>query len=99
MLNLTAFKDLVHTSRMKIDNFANNGKDKLSRAKAASVWRLYTETYNGDSPIPDYTSVEDIDGKVIEELSLSTRTSYLTRTPPWSSIGWSSLWSIVVKGR
>ena len=70
MLNLTAFKDLVHTSRMKIDNFANNGKDKLSRAKAASVWRLYTETHNGDIPIPDFTSVEDNDGKVIEELSL-----------------------------
>ena len=69
MLNLTAFKDLVHTSRMKIDNFANNGKDKLSRAKAASaVRRLYTETHNGDIPIPDFTSVEDNDGKVREAI-------------------------------
>ena len=68
MLNLTAFKDLVHTSRMKIDNFANYGKDKLSRAKTASVWRLYTETHNGDIPIPDFTSVEDNDGKVREAI-------------------------------
>ena len=60
MLNLTAFKDLVHTSRMKIDNIANYGKDKLSRAKTASVWRLYTETHNGDIPIPDFTSVGDM---------------------------------------
>ena len=90
MLNLIAFKDLVHTSRMKIDNIANYGKDKLSRAKTASVWRLYTETHDGNIPIPDYTSVGDIDGKVSEELFLSTRTSCLTRTLPWSSIGWSS---------
>ena len=60
MLNLTAFKDLVHTSRMMIDNFANYGKDMMSRAKAASVWRLYTETHDGNIPIPDYTSVGDM---------------------------------------
>ena len=60
MLNLIAFKDLVHTSRMKIDNIANYGKDMLSRTKTASVWRLYTETHNGDIPIPDFTSVGDM---------------------------------------
>ena len=60
MLNLTAFKDLVHTSRMKIDNTANYGKDKLSRAKTASVWRLYTETHDSNIPIPDFTSVGDM---------------------------------------
>ena len=69
-VNLKNFRDLVNLTRKKFDYFASTAKDNIARATNAKAWVLLTETHNGDKPVPDFTSVKDKDGNVVEELSL-----------------------------
>ena len=64
-INMKAFRNLVALSRTKLDHFAGVAKDKISRATNVKGWVIMTETNNGDKPIPDITSVKDIDGNLV----------------------------------
>ena len=69
-VNLKAFRDMVNLTRRKFDYFKSSAKDNISKAKNAKAWVLLTEAHNGDKPVPDFTSVKDKDGNIVEELSL-----------------------------